>query len=69
LVLSLSGYDLFNNNTRFKSEVMADYLQNRWTPSFGRYWSFNLSYTINSTGLSQQKAPRGSRLEDGGIYR
>lgn len=69
LALSLSGYDLLNNNTGFKSEVIADYLQNRWIPSFGRYWSFNLSYTINSTGLSQSKAPRGSRLEDGGIYR
>jgi hypothetical protein len=69
LALSLSGYDLLNNNTGFKSEVISDYLQNRWTPSFGRYWSFNLSYTINSTGLSQKKASWGSRLEDGGVYR
>jgi len=47
--ISISGFDLLNRNTSFKSVMMSDHLQNSWTPSFGTYWSFNISYKFNST--------------------
>ncbi len=47
--ISISGFDLLNRNTSFKSVMMSDHLQNSWAPSFGTYWSFNISYKFNST--------------------
>lgn len=60
LNIDLTVYDIFNKSTNFKSMMYSDYVQNSWTPTFGRYWSFNVSYKFRST-----KSPSNIRLNDG----
>ena len=47
--LSVVVYDVLNRNTGFKTAMYSDYVQNRWSYSFGRYFTVNLGYKFNST--------------------
>ncbi len=58
--IDLTVYDILNKSTNFKSMMYSDYVQNSWTPTFGRYWSFNVTYKFRST-----KSPSNIRLNDG----
>ena len=62
--ISLSVYDLLNRTTSFKSAMTSYYIENQWTPFFGRYWTINVSYKFHSTKAPQINAP--TTLHDGG---
>lgn len=46
--ITISVFDIFNRSTRFSSTLSSEYLENRFTPSSGRYWTINLSYKFNT---------------------
>lgn len=46
--LSVVVYDVLNRNTGFQTAMYSDYVQNRWSYSFGRYFTVNLGYKFNS---------------------
>lgn len=60
--IDLSVYDIFNKSTNFKTMMYTDYVQNTWTPTFGRYWSFNVIFQFRST-----KGPSNVILNDGSV--
>jgi hypothetical protein len=64
--LSLAAYDILNRNTGFSTVMTNDYIRNRWTQSFGRYFTFNIAYKFfkSKSGL---KSPSGIMLRDGGV--
>lgn len=47
--VSICCFDLLNRSTAFKTRMYSDYVRSSWTPTFGRYWSFNISYRFNET--------------------
>ena len=47
--LSVVVYDVLNRNTGFQTAMYSDYVQNRWSYSFGRYFTVNLGYKFSST--------------------
>ena len=61
--VSITCYDLLNRSTAFKTNMFSDYVRNGWTPTFGRYWSVNISYRFNKTRSGAQ--PPQVRLDDG----
>ena len=61
--ISISCYDLLNRSTNFKTSMYSDYIRNGWTPTFGRYWSINVSYRFNKTKSGAN--PGSMRLNDG----
>ena len=61
--VSISCYDLLNRNTAFKTTMYSDYVRSGWTPTFGRYWSINVSYRFNKTKSGAK--PSSMRLNDG----
>lgn len=61
--VSLTGYDILNKTTSFRSSMTQDYISNSWRPSFGRYWTFNFSYKFNTTNPGSSPKPF---LNDGG---
>lgn len=61
--VSISCYDLLNRSTSFKTSMYSDYVRNGWTPTFGRYWTVNVSYRFNKTKSGAKTSPM--RLNDG----
>lgn len=61
--VSISCYDLLNRSTAFKTTMYSDYVRSGWTPTFGRYWSINVSYRFNKTKSGAK--PSSMRLNDG----
>lgn len=47
--LSVVIYDVLNRNAGFQTAMYSDYVQNRWSYSFGRYFTVNLGYKFSST--------------------
>ena len=61
--VSLLCYDLLDVGAAFKTIMKADYVQDNWASSFGRYWMINVSYKFNKKRAGTQ-APRVT-LDDG----
>lgn len=49
LDLSFNIYDVLNRDPGYSTSMQSNYVQNRWTQQFGRYFIVNLSYKFNST--------------------
>jgi hypothetical protein len=47
MTLSLSGHDLLNKGSLYKMLVSNNSISQTWTPSYGRYFMFNLSFRLN----------------------
>lgn len=47
--LSFTAYDLLNRNSGYQTAMYSDYVQNTWTRSFGRYFTFNIAYKFNKS--------------------
>lgn len=47
--LSFTAYDLLNRNSGYLTAMYSDYVQNTWTRSFGRYFTFNIAYKFNKS--------------------
>lgn len=45
--ISFTVYDLLNRNSGYKTAMFSNYVQNTWTRSFGRYFTFNIAYKFN----------------------
>lgn len=48
LDIGFSVFDLFNRSVDFKTTMFSDYIQNTWTPTFGRYWSVNAVFKFDA---------------------
>jgi hypothetical protein len=48
LDIGFSVFDLFNRSVDFKTTMFSDYIQNTWTPTFGRYWSVNVVFKFDA---------------------
>ena len=48
LKAGVSVFDIFDSSTDFSTMAYSDYIQNTWTPSFGRYWSFDLVFNLRA---------------------
>ena len=48
LKAGFSIFDIFDSSTDFSTMLYSDYIQNTWTPSFGRYWSFDLVFNLRA---------------------
>ncbi len=44
----ISVFDIFNKSTDFSTMQYSDYVQNTWTPTFGRYFSFDVTFNLRS---------------------
>jgi hypothetical protein len=64
LELSLAAYDILNRDTGFSTVMTNDYISNRWTQSFGRYFTFNIVYNFfkSKSGITR---PEGISIRDG----
>lgn len=60
LTLSLAAYDLLNRGSSYTTTTYADYEQQRWQPSYGRYFTINLGWRLNKSS----KRDFGSRQFD-----
>lgn len=60
--LSFTAYDLLNRNSGYKTAMYSDYVQNTWTRSFGRYFTFNIAYKFNKSwsGVPNRSVKDGS---------
>ena len=60
--ISFTAYDILNRNSGYKTAMYSDYIQNSWTRSFGRYFTFNIAYRFNRTkpGVSNSHIKDGS---------
>ncbi len=61
LLISFSVFDILNKSTDFRTIMYSDYVQNTWTPTLGRYFSFNILFKFRSV-----KTPP-LRLDDGSV--
>lgn len=61
--ISFTAYDLLNRNSGYKTAMHSDYIQNTWTHSFGRYFTFNIAYKFNK---SKSKVTNSS-VKDGSV--
>lgn len=52
LGISISGNDLLNQGQLFSITTDANYQHIAWTPSYGRYFMFNIVYRLNKTSPS-----------------
>jgi len=64
LNLSFVANDVLNRNAGFNSVRMSDYIRNIQTQSFGRYFTFNIGYTLFRS-KSNLKRPESINLKDG----
>lgn len=64
--LSISGYDLLNNTNGFQTLMTNDYISNKWTTSYGRFFTVNFAYKFykSKKGI---KMPSGMMNTDGGM--
>lgn len=61
--ISFTAYDLLNRNSGYKTAMYSDYIQNTWTRSFGRYFTFNLAYKFNKS----KSGVTNSSIKDGSV--
>ena len=47
--ISFTAYDILNRNSGYTTAMYSDYIQNSWTRSFGRYFTFNIAYKFNKS--------------------
>lgn len=59
-MVSLAAYDLLNRGSSYTTTTYADYEQQSWQPSYGRYFTINVGLRLNR---SSKNAP-GSRQFD-----
>lgn len=64
--LSISGYDLLNNTKGFQTFMTNDYISNKWTTSYGRFFTVNFAYKFykSKKGI---KMPSNMMNTDGGM--
>ena len=60
--ISFTAYDVLNRNSGYKTAMYSDYIQNTWTRSFGRYFTFNMAYKFNKSksGVTNDAVKDGS---------
>ena len=46
LTAGVSVFDIFDKSTDFSTMLYEDYVQNTWTPTFGRYISFDVLFNL-----------------------
>ncbi len=46
LTAGVSVFDIFDRSTDFRTMMYSDYVQNTWTPTFGRYVSFDVVFNL-----------------------
>lgn len=63
--ISFTAYDILNRNSGYKTAMYSDYIQNTWTRSFGRYFTFNIAYKFNKSksGVTNSSVKDGSVKE------
>ena len=63
--ISFTAYDILNRNSGYKTAMYSDYIQNTWTRSFGRYFTFNIAYKFNKSksGVTNDAVKDGSVKE------
>ncbi len=61
--ISFTAYDLLNRNSGYRTMMYSDYIQNTWTHSFGRYFTFNIAYKFNRS----KSVVSNSSVKDGGV--
>ena len=61
--ISFTAYDILNRNSGYKTAMYSDYIQNTWTRSFGRYFTFNLAYKFNKS----KSGVTNSSIKDGSV--
>lgn len=47
VIVGVAAYDLLNRGSSFTSTTYADYELQRWQPSYGRYFTFNVGIRLN----------------------
>ncbi len=64
--LSIGVFDLLNSNKGFQTSMTNDYISNRWTYSYGRFFTINFAYKFykSKKGL---KMPSSMMDVDGGM--
>ena len=65
MTISLSGHDLLNSGSIYSMTTGSNYISQTWTPSYGRYFMFNISYNLNKLGKNVRSMGRKS---DGDPY-
>ena len=60
--ISFTAYDILNRNSGYKTAMYSDYIQDSWTHSFGRYFTFNIAYKFNKSksGVTNSSVKDGS---------
>ena len=60
--ISFTAYDILNRNFGYKTAMYSNYIQNIWTRSFGRYFTFNIAYKFNKSksGVTNSSVKDGS---------
>ena len=61
--ISFTAYDILNRNSGYKTAMYSDYIQNTWTRSFGRYFTFNIAYKFNKS----KSGVTNSSIKDGSV--
>ena len=61
--ISFTAYDILNRNSGYKTAMYSDYIQNTWTRSFGRYFTFNIAYKFNKS----KSGVTNSAVKDGSV--
>lgn len=56
VLVGVAAYDLLNRGSSYTTTTYADYEQQRWQPSFGRYFTLNVGVKLN--GQSDRKFGR-----------
>lgn len=49
VLMGVAAYDLLNRGSSYTTTTYADYEAQRWQPSFGRYFTFNVGIKLNAT--------------------
>ena len=53
LKAGISVFDIFDSSTDFSTMLYSDYIQNTWTPSFGRYISFDIVFNLRKSRFKE----------------
>lgn len=68
MTISLSGHDLLNNGSIYSMTTGSNFLSQRWTPSYGRYFMLNISFRFNRLGNNVysmgMKSDGSARIKD-----
>lgn len=65
--LSISGYDLLNNMKGFQTVMTNDYISNRWTTSYGRFFTINFGYKFYKSKKGIKMPSRMNMIMDGDV--